>query len=460
MKKIDIVLKFVLILGILGGCEDYVEVGPPDSKVVSEVVFQSDALATAAVNGMYHRMFGTENFASGWRRSVTTIASLSADDLEVNPVSLEWMEFRENQIDPINSVNASLWASAYNTIYMANAIVEGLDVSEEISEDVKRQLKGEALFVRAFCHFYLVNLFGNVPLITTTDYSKNAKAIQNSPPQVYEQIIADLNQAAGLLDNAYRDGQRIHVNLGAAQALLARVYLYTQRWDMAEALATQVIQSGIYALETDLDQVFLGSSKEAIWQISPTTVGHTQEGNIFILVDSPYNASEPSFFLSPELLAAFEPDDLRFGGWIGALESNGDTFYYPYKYKIRVSSEQPTEYSTVIRLAEVYLIRSEARARQGDIPGALEDLNSIRSRAQLTSVTASTMEEMLTLVVLERRVELFCEWGHRWLDLKRNSLSDLVLAPIKSNWEQSDVLYPIPETEIGRNPQLNQNTGY
>lgn len=115
----------------------------------------------------------------------------------------------------------------------------------------------------------------------------------------------------------------------------------------------------------------------------------------------------------------------------------------------------------VLRLAEQYLIRSEARAMQSNFEGALQDINQTRSRAGLTDVDLDNTAELLTAIEKERRIELFSEWGHRWLDLKRLNRADAVLSIFKaSNWNSTDIFYPIPKSDLINNKSLIQNPGY
>ncbi|MDO5969574.1 RagB/SusD family nutrient uptake outer membrane protein, partial [Flavivirga aquimarina] len=119
------------------------------------------------------------------------------------------------------------------------------------------------------------------------------------------------------------------------------------------------------------------------------------------------------------------------------------------------------EYPVVFRLAEQYLIRAEARAELGKISEAQSDLNVIRNRAGLGNTTASTKEALRDAILDERQVELFTERGHRWFDLKRRGEAADVLAPLKPSWQDTDVLFPIPESELLLNPNLlPQNDGY
>jgi hypothetical protein len=148
---------------------------------------------------------------------------------------------------------------------------------------------------------------------------------------------------------------------------------------------------------------------------------------------------------------------------VDSIKVNGVYEYFPSKYKIK-SGTPLKEYSMVIRLAEIYLIRAEARAQQNNLSGAIDDLNTIRWRAGLGGTLFTTKAGILAAIQKERRIELFSEWGQRWLDLKRSASVDSVMAnqtQIKGNtWTSTQQLYPIPLAEISANPNLVQNSGY
>jgi hypothetical protein len=140
------------------------------------------------------------------------------------------------------------------------------------------------------------------------------------------------------------------------------------------------------------------------------------------------------------------------------------TLYYANKYKALGGAATVTEYPILMRFAEQYLIRAEARAQQNNLSGAATDLNTIRSRAGLTATTATTQTDMLNAVYHERQVELFTEWGHRWFDLKRTGNIDAVMttvAPAKgTTWSSYKQLMPIPPSDILADPNIKQNQGY
>ncbi len=456
MRKISI---FLFILIWLTGCEKFVTVAPPITQLVSSTVFESDQTALSAMNGLYSYMESTEGFADGGTGSVGFLAGLSTDELTNYGTDQYQIQFYQNALTSNNvELDGFLWQVPYQCIYQANSILAGLAGSNQVSAPLKNELMGEAKFIRAFSFFYLVNLFGNVPLILSTDYQTNAITYQTPIDSIYLQIIADLTSSQTLLasDYSYSNGERVRPNSWAASAMLARVYLYLGKWQDAEAQSTSVInQNSLFSILPDLNQVFLANSNEAIWQLMPTRPGNnTGEGNIYILTSEPLYAS-----LSPSLIGAFDSGDLRKQNWVADTTIGPTTYFFAYKYKVKTSTEV-TEYSMVLRLAEQYLIRAEARAEQQNISGAQEDLNVIRNRAGLTDFLINNQDSLLKAIMQERQVELFTEWGHRWLDLKRTNQSTQILSPIKINWQPTDSLYPIPQSDIQKDPNLTQNPGY
>jgi hypothetical protein len=379
--------------------------------------------------------------------------------------------FFTNNLLPTTGDISAIWNAAYYDIYTTNAAIEGLQASATLSTAIKNQLTGEAKFLRAFIYFYLVNYFGDVPLATTTAYAATSLLPRSPATIVYQQIISDLKDAKDLLatDYSVSKDERTRANAWAATALLARVYLYTSDWANAEAQATAVINNtGDYTLAAaaDLNTVFLANNREAILQLQDINIDNflfaTQEGNTFIPPDPTIN---PNYILTDQLLAAFEPDDLRRINWVDSndFSGSGTFYYYPHKYKVRETTpDNITEYYVLLRLAEQYLIRAEARAQQSNPDGALADVNMIRLRANLLPLSDPSIskEQLLAAIAQERRVEFFAEWGHRWFDLKRTGQADAVLGPIKPQWKETAKLFPIPLSEIEIDPNLSQNKGY
>jgi len=305
------------------------------------------------------------------------------------------------------------------------------------------------------CYHYLVNLFGDVPLALGTNADVNAMLSRSPVDQVYQQIAVDLTAASEALTN---DLLNTIPTRYAAQALLARVYLYTKQWSKAAEMASAVINSGRFKMVGDLNNVFKPDSKEIIFQWIPVADRmNAAEGFIFVPSSQ---VSRPNYMLTTNLWNAFETGDLRKTNWVHSVTIGGTTYNYPYKYKVFTSPAPAQEYNVVLRLAEQYLIRAEANAQLNKIDSAIIDLNVIRIRAglQVFSTTLSS-EECLQKIEQERRIELFAEWGHRWFDLKRTNRANTVLGA-KNNWQTEDQLYPIPLLELEFAPNLEQNPGY
>ena len=271
---------------------------------------------------------------------------------------------------------------------------------------------GEARFLRAFFYFYLVNYFNDVPLILDTDYQKNTSLPRTPAAQVYAAILEDLVAAQADLADAYQSAERTRANKAAASALLARVYLYQQQYDKAETEATKVIGDARYQLLTDLSKIFLKNSNETIlqWQtINTSTAGvNTWEGFSIVPASA---TSTPLYQAHPNFVAAFETGDKRKDNWVKSFTNTSGTVYYPFKYKIRTKTPVD-EYSMVLRFAEQYLIRAEARARQNNLVGAKADVDTIRKRAGLAVLPDNLSQaDMLLAIEKERRMELFAEWA-------------------------------------------------
>jgi hypothetical protein len=461
-------LAVVVFIIFQFSCTKFVQVDPPTSQLVTASVFSNNSTATAAQTAIYSEMIS--NFYPFY---IPFFTGMSGDELTNYSTYTQFIQLYSNSLNAVNGAYTSIWTSAYNYIYQENAIIEGLQNNTAISPSIAQQLTGESKFIRAFWNFYLSNCFGDIPLVTKTSYTVNESLARSPLAQVYQQIISDLKDAQNLLNTNFVDASdttattdRVRPTKWAAKALLSRVYLFNGNFDSAEIQSTSIINnSSMFALDT-LNEVFLKNSSEAIWQLLPVVSGYnTPEGNFFILTGAPSTGSGmQTSTLSNELLNAFEMGDLRRFNWVDSIIVGATTYYYPYKYKV-ASGSTLTEYSMVLRLAEQYLIRAEARAEQGNMAGAFSDLNTIRNRAGLPDYAGNTdLTSVLTAILHERQVELFTEWGHRWLDLKRtdnvNSVMNIV-TPLKGGiWNTNAQLYPIPQSERNNDPNMTQNPGY
>ena len=446
---------FFILCTCFSACQKWVSIPPPVTQVTADGAFSNDLTATTTVKGLSSQIMADN--LSLLNGALSVYAGLSSDELQLSGTDAVAEEFADNSLSSRNTEVSKLWSGGYQYLYQINASLEGIRNSDGISAGTKNQLTGELLFVRGFVNFYLVNLFGDVPLTLTTDYTANSIEPRAPSGKVYLQIEEDLAEADSLLALVSSVKGATEPTQMAAVALLARVHLYRQEWPEAEAAASRVISSGIYTLESEPAGVFLPGSTETILQFVPVIPGvNTAEALNFI----PAAEVRPPYLLSSSLLSSFEPDDRRRAMWTDGFASAEGMLYYPFKYKAK-SSGEGSEYSVFLRLGEQYLIRAEARAAQGDISEAASDLNMIRDRAGLLPL-AGTMpvSACLTAIAKENQTEFFAEWGHRWFDLIRTGKAAEVLAPVKSGWQVSDTLYPIPYSQLLVNPALVQNAGY
>lgn len=457
--KIYLLLLPIASLSLLYACANYTDVDLPASQLTSEKVFEDKSTANAAMVDIYSKIRDS-GLLTGYRSGFCSQLGLYADELQYYSSSGSGQaNFYNNSLLATHPQIAELWNSSYTQIYSSNAILEGVAKAKALTFDDKQQFRGEALFVRALIHFYLVNSFGPIPYITTTDYKMNSNVERMPESVVYDKIKADLQESVALLQYEYYGSSRVRPNKATVQALLARVCLYSEQWEEASNWASAVLnQTSLYVWPVSLDSEFKKESSATIWQLMPAIEGgNTYQGNIFIFIQGP----PPSMAVSQHLLDAFSSDDLRKTKWLKAVSKGTATWYHPYKYKERSNTATSMEYSIVFRLAEQYLIRAEARAHAGDLIGAKEDLNKTRNLAGLGNTNAITAAQIIDAVQVERRLEFFTEYGHRFFDLKRTGKLNQVLSAVKPQWQTTDRLLPLPQAELVLNPKLSpQNAGY
>lgn len=460
-----ITVVFVILFSTFG-CKKFVQIPASPSTLTSAQIFADSADATAALTGVYSSFnVGSPNFSIG-NGAITLYTGLSGDELQPIGGAATLTQFYNNNVSATTNgvIGSTFWAVVYNFIYQLNACIEGASGSSGLDLVLRNQLVGEAKFMRAFMYFNLVNLYGAVPLVVSTNYTVNASLGRTSVDSIYNQIKSDLLDAQNRLTPAYVTGGKVRPNLYTATALLAKVYLYNQKWDSAIFESTKVISSGLYFLEPDLNNVFLANSNEAIFQILPVVAEYeTTEGLEFVPSKS---TLVPKYVIGQYLLSAFEGGDQRRYSWIDSNIVAQKNYYYPYKYKFGFDGlSTPVENYMICRLGEQYLIRAEAEANSsGDLDTAIGDLNVIRGRAGLGAYAGSADQaSVLNAIYHERQVELFCEWGNRWYDLKRWGIINNVLGVEKASSWPSDghaALYPISYNQIEANPFLVQNPGY
>jgi hypothetical protein len=491
MKTIQsyIFITFALFGTLLSSCKKFLEIPLPTDRFATEGAYLNDNSAGAVLTGIFSTAAGSilYNGSNVQYETIGFRTGLYADDLtqiqaaSVNSIAATTSQF---YLNGLTSTNSTQWITLYRQVYNCNLTIENID-SHSSNLSRYNQWMGEALFMRAFSYFDLVNLYGDVPLALSSDYAATNFLPRAPKAQVYAQMAADLVRAESLLGEAYLDGlsaatpNRTRPNKFAAAALLSRVYLYMENYAGAEAEATKVIaNSGLYQLLAPAN-VFLANSRETIWAIAPTTGNVVRDYYLYATAPA-VNATQVALAnispgtMSASLLNSFETGDQRITDWTvlkttTAAPVNGQ-FYYPAKYRSVVNG---TEFLIQLRLAEQYLIRSEARLKQNNnVSAAVQDLNLVRQRARPVIPANALPDYPVTIspdacmdaILKERRTELFSESGHRFYDLKRTGRIDAVMtaaAALKgSTWASWKQIWPIPLNDVQLNPNLTQAPNY
>jgi starch-binding outer membrane protein, SusD/RagB family len=456
MKKIYTILFPGLLL--LASCEKLVEVDYPANQIGTTQVFEDINTANSALACLYASLRDQSIIKGGSYYGADPLLSSYTDDLDCyfndqNGVA----DLYQNQQQATNTKIETIWETAYQQVYYANSIIYGSEHSTALSDTDKDRIKGEALLVRSLIYFYLQQLFGDIPYTTSLDYEYNRKISKTDAATVMEHLEADLTEAAGLLQDEYRDSERIYPNRKVAQLLLARIYLVRNEWSLAEKIADTILLSPLYQFQPDINEVFHKSGTHILWQLKPKKSGNaTTEAMFYYFTGSAPN----SYVLTQNLINTFDDADLRKQNWMAPVTFGGQTWYRPYKYKNHVNVSNYDEYSIVFRLEEVYFIMAEALAKQNRFDEALPFLNATRERAGLTAVTSLSGDDFITELLAEKRREFFTESGHRFLDLKRWGKLD-VLSAVKPNWDDYKEVWPLPQSEMLLNTNLSpQNNGY
>jgi hypothetical protein len=290
--------------------------------------------------------------------------------------------------------------------------------------------------------------------VTTTDIETNRNIARTSREEVLAFAGADLNSAIGILPTV--PPSPAFASEYAVRAALARFYLYSGNWASAEANANLVINSGNYELDNAYANVALSDfPSESIFEVGYTIADDPASLNTLF-------KSRREIIPSNETVLALASDPS--GDRLYSIEFNidnlkgSDNGWQVAKYGTAVEDNNNI---VIFRLAEMLLIRAEARAQQGNTSGAVADINLLRDRANAPLITDASQSVMLRLIEEERRYELAYE-GHRWYDLVRTGRANAVMSAFNPNWSDTYNLWPVPQREIQANPALadSQNPGY
>jgi starch-binding outer membrane protein, SusD/RagB family len=475
MKKTLIIVS-AFFLG-LTSCQSDLDVLPED-LTTREKAFQTEVGVKSYVTGMY----GLAQQEGALNGVPQAIADYQSDNVTFRGSFPTLRDIRDYVTLSDNGNVFSIWDDHYEIISQANYIINKISTCPDSNFDIdeRNQAVGEAKFIRALMYLQLNNLFSqpiqnagsaglSIPLITTVieDAQLGTKAIPRATiGQVYAQIENDLIDAATLIT----DFSRTRANSGAAKALLARVYLYQDKFGLAANLANDVINNSNFKLATNYTFYDSPANEEHVFTLV-NTPDDSQDGSgatggaPAVAFSNLYNSATDNGRgdcpFSTNLRTDFgtEPSDLRFTLKKQDAGTTTTIRFFTTKYS---DGQNLASDAAVIRISEMYLTRAEANFRNatsiGDTP--LNDVNKIRQRAGLSNLASVTLNQILT----ERRKEL-CFEGHRRMDLLRNNLPlrsvGLPQAAISAPG-QNKVILPIPQREIDLSigKVLVQNPGY
>lgn len=489
MKSIQFLISMILVAG-LTACTDSVTNLTPHSELTSANFYQTAQDMDRAVLAIYSQY--SSRFTSDWQ-----ILEAPTDDMHMSPYgSVAGLEqINELDFQSSNNIFTRHWQRSYSAIFRANSVLTYLDQPENYTSNQKNQFEGEAKFLRALVYFDLVRAFGGVPAVRSRLSVEEAKNMPRSTEaEIYSHIVEDLMDAIEVLPDK-GDIATGRATVGAAAALLGKVYVYMEDWDNALSYLNRVDDYN-YKLEENFADLWTLENEEhdeGIFMLKfiEGIHGHSiSTGYLpFFGVEDIVVSGDEWVHLSWDVHKHYEDEDLRKDATITenwrVPGSEDDTEWFPYISKYAVP--HPVRSSgldlPVIRYADVVLLRAEAlfRQPQSDPQGALGELNRIRERAfgnsdhnyDLSDI--STPEEFIDILLKERRLEFVAEY-QRWHDLVRTGRYIDELQEVDRSYNPSIETahtvslnpqphirrFPIPLEEIDQHIPgvLQQNDGY
>ena len=437
MKKAHLYLLGFVIIGFLyTSCEKFLEVESFDRISDDNTIFDR-ASAETAVRGAYSSI-ASSSYGSSFQSTILLaghdIRSLANAQTDLNIIN---QDLRSDI-----AFLSNYWGNFYSAINRANHVIEKVPGVDDVSltNELRNQLLGEAYFIRALSYFDLGRVFGNVPIYLTPTYTIQDKLgiSQSSQEEVYSQAISDLNQAIDLLPTTVI---RNRARRSTAYALRARVNLYLKKYEAAETDATQVLDNPNYQLIQPFR--LAAGTTESVLELS---YNDNNRNPAF----GSWNTSNRQLEPKGEIHTLLNDPNIGGGRKILSVQNSLGEL---------IGSIYPTNTSSayLIRTAEVFLIRAEARASKAtpDFVGAVADLNKVRDRSEIPLLTSKDKDEILLAIEEERRVEFALE-PHRWFDLTRTGRAAEELGASDAR----KYIFPIPESEILADPSLVQNPSY
>jgi hypothetical protein len=451
-------LAALLLLLPATGCKKFLNVLPVD-EVSDQVTIVDATSSETAVRGVYRTMAGgsTESGSSGsyYGGLYETFGYLGGDDIVWTGSQAVIQQFISHNITADNGNLETVWTGIYQTINGANQVIAKVPkvVDPNFAPGQQNQLTGEGYFIRALCYFDLARCWGGVPitLTPTTTATQKDGITRSTLAQTYAQVLSDLNTADSLMSLPTTQNP-VRANKETAWALKARYYLYQQDWVDAEAYASKVIADSVnYQLLTPFNSWFQPSgaiaTKESVFELSYNATYQNSSRGYW---QPPANGGTRQWAPGDSVAALLTNPAIGGGRTALVAQTSTGAWYGNLFYR-----SPATDPSYIIRIAELYLIRAEARAQQNELTAALADLNAVRNRAGLPPDTASTQGDILLAIENENRLEFALE-PHRWFDLVRTGRAGAVLGITDPNM----LLFPIPVTEIQLSGGLTQNPGY
>jgi hypothetical protein len=446
MKRHNIIksILFIQALILFSSCQKGLVV-VPNNAIPTAAAIVDVGTARAAIIGTYDAV---QNY---YASNYPTLGTITADNVIFNGTLSQYLQLDQNAIPADNVVTVATYQGIYKAINSANSVIAYVPaVTDPLLTDAeKNKILGEAYFIRALAYFDLGRGWGGVQLqLKPTIQLSDLKGTKRSTlDQTYDQVLADLAKAEQLLPEDATTRNRAQQS--TARALRARLHLYRKQWADAESDATLVIKNTKYTLVNPYKTFFTAPflSSESVFELTFTA----NDKNSFWNLWYPSSAGG-QFTLKPSDGIVAKLNDPNIGGTRNALIAGSGSSVYGVLYNTSATSTDP---SYVIRIAELYLIRAEARAQQNNLDGALADLDAVRNRAGVANSTATTQADILQAIEDENSVEFAFE-AHRWFDLVRTGRAGAVLGLTnKDYW-----LFPIPLSDVLSDPDVTQNPGY
>lgn len=456
MKK-----SFKHIIGILAfslsisSCSDMLD-KEPISNFSGQGFYKSASDAQAGVNGIYNSLqslFRT-NFAYWGEGRADNVTTRHSGD----PFALQ-----QNSLTPI--INSARWENFYTLISRANYAIKYIPTVFEFDDSALRnQLLGQARGLRGLAYFYLVRIWGDVPLILEPYESVDQELFvnRNTQAEVLKQAQEDLLFAAENCADSYNgDRNRVFLTKGGANAFLTQLAMWQKRYQDAVSYAEKVMDESQYSLVSinDWNSIFnKGASSESIFEIGYNEVQTNSLRDLYAL------GSDADYVPSNKFIASIEEGDLRKSLIYDVKEVQPRKVWKFFGVGFNDESADPSSNNIVLtRLADIMLLKAEAHAQLNQNEEALTLLNSIRKRAGLSTVDIDAAKNLYTdlpsAILHERSIEL-CFEGHRWFDLVRTDKAISTMKPINGLTDVRNLVWPLHENALLRNPKLQQNEFY